>query len=297
MKKLLGISLFVLLFNSFTTAQKPITLTQDSTKIGNRYFPGFWLGIPEVKPEIVKNKWIKTIEKGTKSKVSTDKNEMTLFGAIIPDVCNSNINIMSKTADDDSLTRLFVCVETTRDNFIGRNSEEYSKLNAYLRKFAKEQYLVAANNQLSDEENKLQDLEKDLKSARKNKEKFEKEIQSSKVRISEQNDKISAINKELDVVNVSIDNSTSMLSTMADDETKKAKQAELKDFQKKKKGLLKDINSAENSISKANTSIDDNTKNIELNTVTQNELSENINQQKLVITRFQKKVKAIESYK
>jgi peptidoglycan hydrolase CwlO-like protein len=296
MKRLYYFSFMLLISLSAVKAQKPITLADDSVKFGNRYFPGFWLSIPETKPSAVKTSWIKAIEKGTKTKVKVDKNEMTLFGAIITDIYDGSMNIISKTVDYDSLTKLFVSAETTRDNFIGRSSSEFDKLSKYLKKFGKEQYVKVAKDQLSAEEGKLRDLEKDLKSARKSNERFEKGIQSSKVRISEQNDKIKNINKELEILEIRIGNSSTILSTLEEGNDKKAKQSELKDLQKKKKSLLKDINSAENSISKANTSIHDNKKDIELNDDKQKELGEKIIQQKHIIDKFEKKLKTIESY-
>jgi peptidoglycan hydrolase CwlO-like protein len=296
MKRLYYFSLMLLISLSAVKAQKPITLADDSVKFGNRYFPGFWLSIPETKPSAVKTSWIKAIEKGTKTKVKVDKNEMTLFGAIITDIYDGSMNIISKTVDYDSLTKLFVSAETTRDNFIGRSSSEFDKLSKYLKKFGKEQYVKVAKDQLSAEEGKLRDLEKDLKSARKSNERFEKGIQSAKVRISEQNDKIKNINKELEILEIRIGNSSTILSTLEEGDDKKAKQSELKDLQKKKKSLLKDINSAENSISKANTSIHDNKKDIELNDDKQKELGEKIIQQKHIIDKFEKKLKTIESY-
>jgi len=279
-----------------TKAQKPITLTEDSAKFGNRYFPGFWLTIPEAKPEVVRTNWIKAIQKGTKSKVSIDRNELTLFGAIIKDFTERSVNIMSKIEDADSSIQLFVSVESARDIFIGRTSEEFDKLSSYLNKFGKDQYIIVAKEQLSTEESALKTLEKQLKSDRKSKVKSEKSIQSAKVNITQQNDKISAINKELEMLDIRISNSSTLLSTMIDGDAKKAKKSELKDLQKKKKTLLKNINSAENSISKSNTSISDNTKNIELNDATQNELADKINKQKLTIARFQQKLKTIEAY-
>lgn len=289
--------IFVIMMSlSVAEAQKPITIAEDSVKFGNRYFPGFWLTIPEAKPENVKTSWIKAIQKGTKSKVSINKNEMTLFGAIISDIYDGGINIMSKVVDGDSLTELFVCAETTRDVFIGRTSEEYDNLNTYLKKFAKGQYVIVAKDQLSAEESMLKSLEKELKSARKDKEKSEKSIQSSKVNITQQNDKIRGLNKEIEILDIKIGNSSELLSTMEDGDAKKEKKSELKTLQKKKKTLLKSINSAENRISKANTSIDDNTRNIQLSESTQKELIDKINQQKIIIVKFQKKLKTIEAY-
>lgn len=279
-----------------TKAQKPITLTEDSVKFGSRYFPGFWLTIPEAKPEVVRTNWIKAIQKGTKSKVSIDRNELTLFGAIIKDFTERSVNIMSKIEDADSSIQLFVSVESARDIYIGRTSEEFDKLSAYLNKFGKDQYIIVAKEQLSTEESALKTLEKQLKSDRKSKVKSEKSIQSAKVNITQQNDKISSINKELEMLDIRISNSSTLLSTMVDGDAKKAKKSELKDLQKKKKTLLKNINSAENSISKSNTSISDNTKNIELNDASQNELADKINKQKLSIARFQQKLKTIEAY-
>jgi len=57
-----------------------------------------------------------------------------LFGAIIPEFYEGNVNIMSKTEDKDSITKLFICVETTLDNFIGKSTDENEKLSKYLKK-------------------------------------------------------------------------------------------------------------------------------------------------------------------
>ncbi|MFA5971458.1 MAG: hypothetical protein WC780_03815 [Lentimicrobiaceae bacterium] len=290
-------SLVILLISfSAVKAQKTITLADDSVKLGSRYFPGFWLSIPEIKPDALKASWIKAIEKGTKSKVRIENNEMTIFGAIIPDICDGSMNIVSKTIDYDSLTQLFVSVETTRDNFITRNSSEFDNLSKFLKKFGKDQYIKVAKDQLSAEEAKLSSLEKDLKSTRKNLLKYEKGIQSSNVRISQQNDKIKSADKELEIQQIKIENATTLLSTLSDEKARKAKQSELKDLQKKKKNLLKNINSAESSISKANISIQDYKKNIELHGATQKELGDKIIEQKQSIAWFQQKLKTIEAY-
>jgi len=290
-------SLFVFFIGiSAVKAQKPITLAEDSVKFGNRYFPGFWLTVPEVKQETVKTSWIKAIQKGTKSKVATDNNEMSLFGAILPDFAKGSVNIMSKTVDQDSLTMLFVSIETSRDNFVSSSSEEYAKLNKYLKKFAKDQYVISAKKQLAVQQDILTDLEKGLRSARKNKMKFEKGIQSSEVRITGQNDNIASKNKELEILEIRIGNSSATLSTMEDGDAKKVKKSEFKDLQKKKKSLSKDINTANNTISKAKTSIEDNRTDIESNMVKQKELGDKIIEQKLVVAKFQQKLKTIEAY-
>lgn len=296
MKQFLIFSFILLISLSALKAQKPVVLAEDSVKFGTRYFPGFWLTIPETKPWEVKTNWIKTIEKGTRSKVTIEMNEMTLFGAILSDVYKGNVNVMSKTVDQDSVTQLFVCIETTRDNFITSGSGEYDNLKSYLLKFAKNQYGNVVKEQLSAEEKKLRKLTKELKSARTSNSRYEKGIQSAKVRINQQNDKINGIYKEVDMLDIRIGNCTTALSVLEEGDAKQTKQSELKTLQKKKKSLLKGMNSAENRISKANTTIHDNERDIELNTDTQYDLSEKINQQKLVIASYQQKLKNIQAY-
>lgn len=277
-------------------AQKPVTLTPDSVKIGNTGFPGFWLGIPEVKSAAVKASWIKSIEKGTKSKVKKENNDLTIFGAIIRDVYEGSVNIMSKVVDQDSLCRLFVCVETTRNKFIGKSSPEYEKLSKYLKNFGKDQYIALAKDELSVENDKLREMEKDLKTARKSKEKYEKNIQSSKTLISESKDKINNLNKEITEVTAAIDNTATLSVSAPDPDAKKAKQSELKTLEKKKKGLLKDVHTAENNISKANTAIDDHTRDIALNDETQKAINEKIKKQTLVVNRYENKLKTIKEF-
>jgi len=295
MNRILYFAFIILTGISVAKAQKPITLVADSVKFGNRYFPGFWLGIPETKAADVKAEWIKAIEKGTKSKVTTDRNEMTLFGALLPNFTKGSVNIMSKIAEKDSLSLLFVSIETTRDNFVNTNSEEYAALSKFLMKFAKTQYTTTAKKQLAEEESELQDLEKELKTARKNKEKLEKNIQSAQVKISGQNDKIKSIEQELSTLDIKIGNASSALSVMEEGDAKKAKKAELKSLQKTKKSLMKDSNAAQSTITNANTTIADSKNEIELNLATQQDLAEKIADQKLTVSKFQQKLKNIES--
>ena len=296
MNRTILVAVIILLSISGVKAQKPITLTADSVKFGNRYYPGFWLGIPEARPADVKADWIKAIEKGTKSKVTTDRNEMTLFGALLPNFTKGSVNIMSKIAEKDSLSLLFVSVETARDNFVNANSEEYAALSKYLKKFGKTQYTITAKKQLEAEESKLQDLEKELKTTRKNKEKLEKNIQSSQVKITGQNDKIKSIEKELSTLDIKIGNASTALSVMEEGDAKKAKKSELKSLQKTKKSLLKDSNSAQSTIDKANTSIADSKNEIEQNLASQQELAEKIADQKLTVSKYQQKLKNIEAF-
>lgn len=70
----------------------------------------------------------------------------------------------------------------------------------------------------------------------------------------------------------------------------------MKAAQKKKKSQLKSINASENKIAKAKDRIRDTKNNIDLNLGTQDQISVRVNEQKMVVSKFQHKVKTIKSY-
>ncbi|MFH1120741.1 MAG: hypothetical protein V1775_13040 [Bacteroidota bacterium] len=279
-----------------TNAQKPIKLSDDSVKFGNTHCPGIWVDIPEVNLETVRTNWIKSLEKGTKSKALITGHEITIFGALLKDVVETPVNIFSAVNGQDSIVRLFAAVELKRDEFTTIDSKEHEQLKITLKQFAKDQYLKVAKDQLSDQEAKLKDLEKELSSMRKEKDKLEKEIQSANTTISEENYKITSVKKEMSVTDASLDAKSTELSTMADGDAKKAAQSEAKDLQKKKKEHLKDISNAENRISKAKTLIQDNNTGISQNLRNQEAVQIKITAQQQEVKKYTDKLSTIESY-
>lgn len=296
MKHFFYFSILLFFSVSVAKAQKPITLSSDSVKFGNRYYPGFWLSIPEVSAADVKENWIKMIEKGTKSDVSATDNEMTLFGANIPGFKTGSSNIESKIAWKDSLTMLFVSVETARDVFVGTNSEDYKALNKYLMDFAKDQYIDKAKSQLSAEEAILKDLEKQNKNAGRSQDKMEKKIQKANISIKNEQDNIDRFNLELNTLDIRIGNTSSSLSVLPEGDSKTAIESDLKDLQKQKKKLLKNINSSQSRISKEEKNISNYNKDIDSQKDTQSDLSDRISQQKKVVSMYKQKIKNIKAF-
>jgi len=296
MKKLFYLLIVYGLMMPFAGAQKPITFEDDSQTFGNVDFPGIWVSIPEASTEKVLSSWIKNIQKGTKSKVVTNGMDASLFGALIRSIYEGPVNIESRVRNQDSLVLLFAGVELRRGEFAEKGTKEYDKLKAYLKNFAKSEYLKVAEEQLSREESKLKDLEKELSGTRKGKEKMEKAVQSSNNTIAAENDKIASLRKQLSVTDENIDHISSKLSITEDPEAKKSWQSEMKAAQKKKKGQLKSINASENKIAKAKDKIRDTKNNIDLNLGTQDQISVSVNEQKMVVLKYQNKVKTIKSY-
>ncbi|MBK6344561.1 MAG: hypothetical protein IPN08_11835 [Bacteroidales bacterium] len=277
-------------------AQKPLKTTDDSVKFGNTLCPGIWIDIPEVNIETIRSSWVKTIEKGTKSKAILTGNEITIFGALLKDITEAPVNIFSAINGQDSVVRLFAALELKRDEFTVINSREHEQLKGFIKQFAKDQYIKVAEDQLSTQESKLKDLEKELSTMRKVKEKLEKEIQTANTTISEENYKISSVKKELAVTESSLDTKSTELSTMEEGEAKKAVQSEVKDMQKQKKEQLKAISNSENKTMKSKTLIQDNNNEITKNLKAQDDLNEKISIQETEVRKYADKLKTIESY-
>ena len=83
-KPLAGIVVLFLTMN--LAGQKPIILTDKQINFKHGEYPGLELNIPEVAYEDVSKAWIKKIEKGTKSKVTVEEGECTIFGAQIDEI-------------------------------------------------------------------------------------------------------------------------------------------------------------------------------------------------------------------
>lgn len=295
MKKGIFTALFLLAGLAVLYAQKPLTIETGIEKFGNTDCPGIWIDIPETNIETIRSNWIKAIEKGTKSNALKTNDEVTLFGALIKDIYEGPVNVFSKLSGRDSLVRLFVSVELSRDVFTTPDSKEHESMKSFAKNFAKDQYMKVAEDQLSKEEGKLKDFEKQLSSLRKEKEKFEKDIQGANTTISEEEYKIGSVKKEMEVTETTLDAKSTELSTMADGDLKKATQSEVKELQKKKKENMKDISTSESKISKANTLISDSKNGISANLKQQDEVSARIADQKVVVRNFTEKLKNIKS--
>jgi len=296
MRTLILPALFLFLCVGSTYGQKPIRITDDSMKFGNTTCPGIWVEIPEAGIETVRTSWIKTIEKGTKSRAIVNADEITIFGALIKDITESPVNIFSALNARDSVVRLFVAMELKRDEFTSINSSEHEQLKIFVKQFAKDRYIKVAENQLSTQEAKLKDLVKELTSMRKVKEKLEKEIQSANTTISEENYKVSSTKKELAETEATLDDKSSELSKMGEGEAKKALQSEVRDLQKQKKEQLKSISNSEIKISRSKTLIQDNSNKITQNLKDQEDLTAKTNLQEAEVKKYTDKLMTIKSY-
>lgn len=292
--------LFFLLLISCTgiKAQKPILVSEDSIAFGKGKLPGLSVTIPEVNYEKTLKTWTRDLQSGTKSKLVTENNEMSIFGAKIKKVSPNPINVYSKLMNIDSGIKINVAFEVKKDKYIERSTGETDLNNAklYLKEFARNQYIDLAKDQVDAEDKKLLDLQRDLSSLEKEKTQFQKTIESENTIIVSENDKITIQNNELASVTSEIIEQNKQLGSTSDDKTKNAKKDYINSLEKRKKKVQNMIETSQNRINKANNEIDKAYAEIPRNDKMQEQVNEKIQNQQAVLGKFTDKLKQIKSY-
>jgi peptidoglycan hydrolase CwlO-like protein len=298
MKTVYTFAFLFLILSIGIKAQMPILLSKDSVKIGKNSLPGLTVTIPEANYEKTLKAWVKSLESGTKSNVVTEKDEMSIFGANLKNVSPNPVNLYSKLISYDSILKLSVVVELSKDNYIEQatNGEGYAKVQDYLKEFSKNRYIEVASDQLDAEEKILKDFEKELESLAKEKTRLQKSIQSNNTKIISENDNITIQNNELKTVTASIVDNNSQLGSMDDGPAKEERSKYIKELEKRKKKALSSIESSQNKINNANNDIDEANLEIPKNEVKQEDVRKRIAQQEMVVQKFTDKLEKIKSY-
>lgn len=280
-------------------AQKPIIMSEDSIKIGNGMLPAISVLIPEVKYDKVLKNWTKLLETGTKSKLMSERGEMTILGANIKSITPNAINVYSVLSDRDSALYLAASFELKKDIFIDRSSgeTELSKAKEVIFEFARQQYIDLASEELKVEENKLKDLEKELGSLERSQSGMEKSIRKNNRTIDNERDKSLDFNNQLTALTQTIADERIQFTTMDDGTLKDEKEKQLKNLEKQRKRLTKSIASCDKKISKAQGAIKKANSDIPRNERVQLKYNEEINAQQAVVQRYTNKLNTIKNYK
>ena len=232
---------------SYSNAQKAITIEEKNLSFKHGTINGFIVSIPEVPLKTVEEKWISSIQKGTKSKVQKEYGEMTIFGAIIKDVAGGPINIYSYIKQKDSIVYLAASFELKKDEYINSETRDYeaSKAKSYLFQFAKDNYLDLAKNQLQTEEKKLNKLESNLNSLQNEKNKLEKTILSDTSEIIATKSELKSSGQNLQSLNDELKAQKNQVDTMSAGPAKEEKTKYIADLEKRINKTKTSISSGE----------------------------------------------------
>jgi chromosome segregation ATPase len=260
--------------------------------------PGLSVNIPEVKYETTLKSWTKELQSGTKSKLVSENNTMSIFGAKIKEISPTPLNVYSRMINLDTVVKLTVVFELKKDQYIERSAGEtdLQKAKNYLKNFAKGEYLDVAKDQEDAEDKKLRDFQKDLSSLEKDKSRLQKDIDAANSTIYNENQNIAIQKNELESVSAEIVEQNKQLSSPQADPVKKEKTDYLNGLEKRKKKALNAIESSQSKINKANTEIDKANAEIPKNEKMQEQLNEKIANQQAVYQKYADKTKAIKSY-
>jgi len=298
MKSISTLLIFLLIFTIGIKAQQPVVVSEDSLKVGKTSLPALMVTIPEVNYENTLKAWIKELESGTKSKVVTENNEMTIFGAKLKDISSNPVNVYSKLTKLDSLLQLKVSFELKKDQYIDRTgtTSEYSKAENYLKQFAKNQYIELVKTQVDSEDKKLRGIEKELSSLEKEKTKMQKSISSNNSTIANEKENITVQNNEVTTASAAIVEHNRLLDTMSTGPDKEEKIKYIKDLEKRKKKAESSIESSQNKINKTNSDTDKTNAEIPRNDKMQQQVNEKIQAQQAVLGKYTDKLKKIKSF-
>jgi septal ring factor EnvC (AmiA/AmiB activator) len=297
-KRLLIISLTILTAMPALYGQKPIVVFEDSVRIGDFLYPGFNITIPEADFNNVLKNWIKLQETGTKSKVQTEDGEMSIFGASIKQVSSTPVNVYSRLLNEDTLSRLLVVVELKKDQYLDQSSGDMLLTAARntLKEFAREQYIDVIKSQLAAEEKILNDLRRDLNSLESNKSKTQKTARNKRNTVNDEQEKLLVRNNELNLLSNEIMYKNNEMIAMPVGPGRDAMTAQIKDLEKRRKSLQKDIGKSENKIRKAKSDIDQADRSIPKNEKEQDAMRLQIEAQQAVVQTFIDKLNTVRLY-
>jgi len=278
--------------------QKPIKVLEDSIQFGNYLYPGFNVTIPEASYGKVLKDWIKTQESGTKSKVQTESGEMTIFGANIKEISPAPVNIYSRIMNEDTLSRMLVCIELKKDQYVGSASGDLQVTSAktYLKEFAKKQYMDFIKEELAAEEKILRDLKKDLGSLESSKARSQRKARSNRNTVNAEQEKLLVKHNELSLLSNEIINKNNEVMEMPVGPGRDAMAAQVKELEKRRKKLQNEINKGENRIRKAKSAIDQADRAIPRNEDEQAVMKSRIDAQQAVVQTFIDKLNNVKVY-
>jgi peptidoglycan hydrolase CwlO-like protein len=298
MKSIFTLVLIAFISFSGIKAQMPVSVSADSLKLGKATLPGISVTIPEVNYENTLKIWIKELESGTKSKVVTENNEMSIFGSKIKDISSNPVNVYSKMIKLDSTVKLTASFELKKDEYVDRTgtAAEFSKAENYLKQFAKNQYIEFVKTQADAEDKKLREIEKELSSLEKEKNKMQKSISSNNTTIANEKENITVQNNEVTTVTAAIVEHNRLLDTMRTGPDKEAKIKYIKELEKRKKKAQSSIESSQNKIDRTNSETDKTNSEIPKNDKMQEQVNAKIQAQQAIVQKFSDKLKKIRSY-
>jgi DNA repair exonuclease SbcCD ATPase subunit len=284
----------IIVFSNPSFSQETIEVKVESAQMSKGMQTGYMVEIPMAILKDVQQNWIKRLQENIKTRVIASKDEWVLAKVVKSEISSDTISIYSLFIEKEDHIVMNVFVEF--DSVFFSPKEDKTQLTAektdnsiknYIRKFAVEQYSIAAEADLNAEQRILEELENDLEKLVKDNENLNKDISSLENDIEKTERKITSLDQQIELKDQEIlAHKTSMQGLVGEDEKKAALEKD-KALEKEKNKLEKERVNAKDDISNMKSKIDKNNKTIKDNEKLQEEKQEEINVQKEDVAKAQ----------
>jgi hypothetical protein len=219
--------------------QKEVKVIETAKEMSRGLQPSFVVNIPETQLKTVERAWIKHLQKGTRSRVKKDKQEMTIPGAAVEGLQGGMITVYSRLIADKEDVMLIAFFEIDSVFFLSQQDPEKARgIHNYLREFALETYRNTVKDQLKMEERKLQTMQKLLGNLQDIEKKNDNIIKENKRAIGNLEDAIRENNADQDRKNQEIETQKDKVVAMKEfPEEAALAQKGLKQLKREKKKL------------------------------------------------------------
>ena len=223
---------------------------------------------------------------------------MTIFGAIIKEISQAPVNIYSRIMNEDTLSRMLVCIELKKDQYVEAASGDVQLTSArdYLKEFAKEQYMDFIKDELAAEEKILRDLKQELGSLENSKARTQRTAKNNRNTVNDEQEKLLVKHNELSLLSNEIINKNNEMIAMPVGAGRDAMATQVQELEKRRKKLQKEISKGENRINKARSAIDQADRAIPRNDNEQAVMKSKIDAQQAVVQTFIDKLNTVKLY-
>jgi len=238
MKKYLLISCCII-FPGLLLAQKEISVSETAREMSRGLQPAFMVNIPETGIKEVEKAWTKHLQKGSRSRVSSGKQELLMPDARVEGIQAGNIAVHSQLFASGGDVMLYAFFEIDSVFFHSEKDPDIARsIRSYLRDFAVETYRSSVESQLRAEENKLKAMERGLEGLRDEEKRNEKLIKENEREISKLQDEIKVNDSDEDRKAEEIERKKDLVSTLGNFPEEQAKaEKELKVLKKEKRRM------------------------------------------------------------
>lgn len=289
------------LFPVYGFAQTKIEVTNEHATISKGNQPVYVVKIPEANIESVKKDWMKLIRQNTKSKVIESGAEISIQGTIIKEIYNQPINLYSAVISQDSAIKLVsafeidsVFFELKEDNKTLQMENTHHAIKEFLKRFAIDQYKLAVQDQMDNEEKKLSNLNKELNDLNKQVENDREKVKENEQNIKNSQDAIAGYEKDNERKIEEINSKKEANAAIKNDpELQKIAKSQLKDLEKEKSSIENNLEKEQKNIVNYQANIDDLNREIESNLKLIEEKKTEISNQQAIVKAVTTKLNGI----